>query len=614
MKANIRRILAAALCVIMAVAALPVVSFAADCEHTYYEWVTAESATDAKAGKMNKVCLECDELLESKEIRAGGCNHEYYEWKVTVNSTCTSTGEKVKVCNLCSNNELPAGVDNLGYDVVEAHTFTEIYRKEATCTQEGSVFRMCSVCFFGYKETLPRNSNHDMLSWVVTVAPGCNVEGVRERRCNRFGCGYKETEAVPVDENAHVYNPGDPTTRVTAPTCETPGVEKYVCKVCNKTVEREIPCHADTLVKYEDGKTVPSSCIHPGNEEVVCTLCGYITTRALPLDPNGHYFRDWVVTKQASKTEHGDKERTCAYCGFVEVSTASVHHFAEDAGVEECGFVSIKCSLCDEITKQENESAHASSIWVFASGSCAAGGEAMRYCDVCDPEHKNALETKYMAADTHPNVTNISRVLEKSKCTTMGIVMGDCPDCGKSDVRAYTMAIGHIEPDYWTVSKKAVCRPVDYKEGDDLSEYQGLAEKICMRCDEVLETEIIEAPNHNFLCIEKGIPATCSQAGISDYLYCPACGIYVPQIELAPLGHHFVDQVMSEDASVKICDRCFEYRVVLGTDEDGNEVVGTCSCMCHNTNPVGKFFYKLLLFFFRLFGFNKECKCGVLHY
>ncbi len=614
MKTNLKKLLLFAFCFIMVVAAFSVTSFAADCEHTYYEWKTVISATNTKAGKMEKICLDCDEILDSATISANSCNHEYYAWKTTVNSSCTTTGTQVKICNLCSNTDLPQGVGSLGVDIVEAHTFTQIYRKDATCTQTGTVYRMCSVCFFSYNEILPVNSNHDMLSWVVTVAPTCNTLGEKESRCNRFGCTYFETEEIPFDEGAHVYKEGSPTTIKLSPTCETAGIEIFNCDVCKKDVEREIPCHTDTFVKYEEGKTVPSSCSHNGSQEVICTLCGFITTHSLPLDADAHYYRDWVVTNLPTKTQHGDKERTCVYCGFVDTDKESVHYFSEDAGVTECGFTNIKCSVCDEITTQENEDAHLQNVWVFESGNCAQGGEVNRYCNSCDAEHKNILETKYMAAETHPNVINITRVIEKAKCTTMGVVYGDCPDCNLTNVKAYVTSIGHIEPDYWTVVKKAVCRPVDYKEGDDLSDYEGLSEKYCLRCDEVLASETIDAYEHNFLCIEKGYETTCEIPGLTDYLYCSACGVYVPQTAIAPTGHNFVDQVMSEDASIKICDRCFEYRVILGTDDEGNDIVGVCSCMCHNTNPVGKFVFKIVNFFCKLFGFNQECKCGVLHY
>ncbi len=40
---------------------------------------------------------------------------------------------------------------------------------------------------------------------------------------------------------------------------------------------------------------------------------------------------------------------------------------------------------------------------------------------------------------------------------------------------------------------------------------------------------------------------------------------------------------------------------------------GECSCMCHKTGFMG-FIYKIVNFFWKLFGMNKTCSCGVAHY
>ena len=38
-----------------------------------------------------------------------------------------------------------------------------------------------------------------------------------------------------------------------------------------------------------------------------------------------------------------------------------------------------------------------------------------------------------------------------------------------------------------------------------------------------------------------------------------------------------------------------------------------CSCICHK-GGISKFFYKIVLFFWKLFKMHKECSCGVMHY
>ena len=51
------------------------------------------------------------------------------------------------------------------------------------------------------------------------------------------------------------------------------------------------------------------------------------------------------------------------------------------------------------------------------------------------------------------------------------------------------------------------------------------------------------------------------------------------------------------------CDECNEF--LDSMDE--------CDCNCHKSG-ISKFFFKIILFFQKLFGLNRECACGVVHY
>ena len=90
----------------------------------------------------------------------------------------------------------------------------------------------------------------------------------------------------------------------------------------------------------------------------------------------------------------------------------------------------------------------------------------------------------------------------------------------------------------------------------------------------------------------------------------------------------YIDQVTA-DASGKIevtfiprtSENCKVY--IIGDFSDGSsakevsaEIVydtENCSCKCHK-NGIAKFFFKLLLFFQKIFRTNKTCKCGISHY
>ncbi len=54
------------------------------------------------------------------------------------------------------------------------------------------------------------------------------------------------------------------------------------------------------------------------------------------------------------------------------------------------------------------------------------------------------------------------------------------------------------------------------------------------------------------------------------------------------------------------CDRC-------GDAIEGFNPSATCKHICHKTG-IARFFYKIALFFWKLFKINKECSCGIAHY
>ena len=39
-----------------------------------------------------------------------------------------------------------------------------------------------------------------------------------------------------------------------------------------------------------------------------------------------------------------------------------------------------------------------------------------------------------------------------------------------------------------------------------------------------------------------------------------------------------------------------------------------CNCLCHSTSGFMKFIYKIVLFFWRLFRIQGDCRCGAEHY
>lgn len=127
---------------------------------------------------------------------------------------------------------------------------------------------------------------------------------------------------------------------------------------------------------------------------------------------------------------------------------------------------------------------------------------------------------------------------------------------------------------------------------------------------------------------------SCTEKGYTTYT-CSVCGDTYTANEKASLGHNMSEVVpilapSCENAGHNIikCSRC-EYSEVQQieatghSDNDNNNICDNCgkelsasskcSCNCHKTGFMS-FIWKILRFFYKLFGMNKVCGCGVAHY
>ncbi len=78
-------------------------------------------------------------------------------------------------------------------------------------------------------------------------------------------------------------------------------------------------------------------------------------------------------------------------------------------------------------------------------------------------------------------------------------------------------------------------------------------------------------------------------------VYC-ACGQHTEEA-------HTFSPVTENDTEFMICSACgYSYKVTA------------CTHICHNTNALAKFIWKIELFFFKLFRINRVCECGEAHY
>ena len=97
--------------------------------------------------------------------------------------------------------------------------------------------------------------------------------------------------------------------------------------------------------------------------------------------------------------------------------------------------------------------------------------------------------------------------------------------------------------------------------------------------------------------------ATCTEPGVKTFT-CSCGNKYTETIPA--LGH--------TDANMDgKCDRCGYGSTKPDTPNTPDTPSSSCSHICHK-GGISKFFYKIALFFWKLFRTNKYCSCGVAHY
>lgn len=146
-------------------------------------------------------------------------------------------------------------------------------------------------------------------------------------------------------------------------------------------------------------------------------------------------------------------------------------------------------------------------------------------------------------------------------------------------------------------------------------------------CGDVYIADNVEPLGHSEVIHEAKVP-TCTEFGWMTYVTCTRCD-YTTYEELAIIEHDINYLIKIEPSCNKQgiiiceCSRCDFYEESymdatghIDIDKDGMCdfcYSSLCDCMCHKTGIVN-IIWKLLRFFYKLFGANKICVCGVEHY
>ncbi len=347
---------------------------------------------------------------------------------------------------------------------------------------------------------------------------------------------------------------------------------------------------------------------------------------------DGHTWSNWIIQKNATCNDNGYKARSCIVCGEKEtevISSTGVCDYTRICNSPTCisnGIEYDQCKYCDKIINKKVLPATGHEYQsTVTSPTCTEEGYTEYSCYRCGDYYVN----DYIDATGH-NYTWYTMSI--ATCETDGITIGQCSVCENVKIEG-TPATGH---NYATAVTAPTCTE------------QGYTTYTC-DCGDSYKDSFVDATGHNYTSVVTA--PTCTKQGYTTYTC--ACGDSYTDDFVDALGHTtavseniLVAPTCTEKGSKEVvvtcticnkemnrettvvdakghnlvngdCTNC-DYTENTGNEDnnDDNDVTNPsddCSCNCHKSG-ISNFFFKIGLFFQKIFGSNKYCGCGVAHY
>ena len=260
---------------------------------------------------------------------------------------------------------------------------------------------------------------------VSRTAATCTEDGVTTYRCET--CGDTYTETTPA--TGHSY-----TAAVTAPTCTEKGYTTYTCTACGD----HYTANEVAALGHEYAETtVPATCTENGSVTHTCTRCGNSYTETHPA--TGHTYT--VSGSEATCTEGGKTVHTCTVCGdtYTETTPALGHDYKAVVTSPTCtekGYTTYTCKRCgDHYTADEVAARGHDYKAVVTVPTCTEKGYTTYTCATCGDTYTAdevaALGHDYEAVVTAPT------------CTEDGYTTYTCRNCGDRRTGHVVSALGH---------------------------------------------------------------------------------------------------------------------------------------------------------------------------
>ena len=315
--------------------------------------LTDVPATDITPAISYMTCDDCGRLVTSfGSVRDGGDpGHEHNYDLVIKDATCTEEGKVEKICK-CGDVQL---VNTLSRT---EHSYGEPTIKDVITDDCASAIKVtskeCEVCGYVDSTEIQYEAAHHWGDWEVVQEPTEISAGSEKRTCTQ--CDVSDFEIMPKVRHEHVY-----TSVETAPTCSESGYITYTCNCGHSYTDlSDKPKSEHTM--SEATVLTTSTCISKGTSVSNCVNCDYSETKELPLADHNPIVLDAVAATCAMEGKTSGQvcgvcekvlvePRTLSKPNHTWVTTPSIDASCGGTGVtsevycSECGTVSQKATL-----------------------------------------------------------------------------------------------------------------------------------------------------------------------------------------------------------------------------------------------------------------------------
>ena len=320
---------------------------------------------------------------------------------------------------------------------------------------------------------------------------------------------HTEPSELPTADELHTHDFSEQNTASkylkTKATCTSPALYYYSC-ACGEKGSEAFPHGeaADHTAVTDAGK--PADCTKAGlTDGLHCDLCGTVLRAQASIPIVNHSFDN-------------DRDESCNVCGFVRVlnckhektvKLSAVAPTCTKGGLTE----GKRCTLCEEILTAQavlSPAGHTEIIDQAIAATCTADGKTEgKHCAVCQivfiPQQKLA-RTGHSFDPRDP--------------------LAPCALCGAQPPHIHSYSLQNTASNYLKTEANCTSPALYYYS--------------CACGEKGSEAFPYGTTGDHTLVTEKGYPAGCAKAGLSDKTYCSACQIvFSPHSEIAALGHTY---------------------------------------------------------------------------